>query len=177
MAVAAQSRTKISGMHPAELAESDLLEQCEIRFLRRSGPGGQHRNKVETAVQLVHRPSDVAAEANERRSQAANRAAALARLRLNLALRVRGPERSEPSQRWAARVKANRIVVSEEHFDYAVLISELFDCLYSHSFELAEAAAHFNMPSAQLVKLMRKSTQVFQELNRCRQQHGLHPLR
>ena len=38
--------------HPADLAPEQLIEQCDIRFLRRSGPGGQHSNKVSTAVQL-----------------------------------------------------------------------------------------------------------------------------
>ena len=36
-------------MHPAELPIPELLRQCEVVHTRRSGPGGQHRNKVETA--------------------------------------------------------------------------------------------------------------------------------
>ena len=55
-------------MHPARLPIDELLADCEERRLRRGGPGGQHRNKVETAVELTHRPTSVAAEANERRS-------------------------------------------------------------------------------------------------------------
>ena len=37
-------------IHPAALPFDALLKECEVRRLRRSGPGGQHRNKVETAV-------------------------------------------------------------------------------------------------------------------------------
>ncbi|MFN5707736.1 MAG: peptide chain release factor family protein, partial [Planctomycetota bacterium] len=59
--------------HPASLPEEKLLADCDVVRTRRGGPGGQHRNKVETAVVITHRPSGVSAEANERRSQAENR--------------------------------------------------------------------------------------------------------
>ena len=89
-------------VHPAALPPEKILAQCEARRLRRSGPGGQHRNKVETAVALLHKPSGVKAEASERRSQAENRAVALFRLRVNLALEVRRPVETgiAPSSLW-----------------------------------------------------------------------------
>ena len=52
--------------HPARLTADRLLGECSQKFMRRSGPGGQNRNKVETAVILTHRPTGVSAEANER---------------------------------------------------------------------------------------------------------------
>ena len=39
------------------------------RYAASSGPGGQHRNKVETAVVITHTPSGIQGEASERRSQ------------------------------------------------------------------------------------------------------------
>ena len=33
------------------------LREVAVRASRSSGPGGQHRNKVETGVRLTHRPS------------------------------------------------------------------------------------------------------------------------
>ena len=86
-------------LHPAALPPDELLAQCDVQFVRRSGPGGQHRNKVSTGVVLVHRPTGIKAEANERRSQAENRTAACLRLRVNLALEVRtkrGGGRAQP---------------------------------------------------------------------------------
>src|SRR4051794_32538002 len=93
-------------VHPAALDPAALAAACEMRFTRRSGPGGQNRNKVETAVVLTHRPTGLVAEASERRTQGENLKAARFRLRLNLALGVRGPVApgSPPSPLWSARV-------------------------------------------------------------------------
>ena len=61
-------------IHPAALDPERLLAECDVRFTRRSGPGGQNRNKVETAVILTHRPTGITAEASDRhRDAAANR--------------------------------------------------------------------------------------------------------
>jgi len=56
---------------PADLEES---------FARSSGPGGQHVNKVATAVTLRHRPSGTSVTVQDSRSQARNRVLALERL-------------------------------------------------------------------------------------------------
>ena len=49
--------------------ETDLEET----FARSSGPGGQHVNKVATAVTLHHRPSGISVTVQDSRSQAVNR--------------------------------------------------------------------------------------------------------
>ena len=56
------------------------LDDIEVSFARSSGPGGQHVNKVETLVRLVHRPSGITVVASEHRSREMNRRAAWARL-------------------------------------------------------------------------------------------------
>ena len=48
-------------------------EDLEERFVRSSGPGGQHVNKVATCVYLKHVPSGVAVKVSRERSQALNR--------------------------------------------------------------------------------------------------------
>ena len=72
--------------HPAALSSEQLHARCHETRTRRSGPGGQHRNKVETAIVLLDPETGISAEAAERRSQAENRRVAIFRLRLNLAL-------------------------------------------------------------------------------------------
>jgi protein subunit release factor B len=56
--------------------ETDLRIVCT----RASGPGGQHVNKVESAVEITHLPSGIAAVASDSRSQHTTRALALLRL-------------------------------------------------------------------------------------------------
>jgi protein subunit release factor B len=61
--------------------DRDSLERdCELEFFIAGGPGGQHRNKVETGVRLTHRPSGIVVTATERRSQYANREMAYERM-------------------------------------------------------------------------------------------------
>ncbi len=57
-----------------------LERDCDVEFFIASGPGGQHRNKVETGVRLLHRPSGIVVTATERRSQHANREMAFQRM-------------------------------------------------------------------------------------------------
>jgi ribosome-associated protein len=59
---------------------ASLERDSDVEFFIASGPGGQHRNKVETGVRLVHRPSGITVTATERRSQYANRERAFERL-------------------------------------------------------------------------------------------------
>ncbi|MEO7020381.1 MAG: peptide chain release factor-like protein [Ktedonobacteraceae bacterium] len=57
-----------------------MERDCAVEFFIAGGPGGQHRNKVETGVRLVHQPSGVMVTATERRSQYANREMAFERM-------------------------------------------------------------------------------------------------
>ena len=56
----------------------------DIVTCRGSGPGGQHRNKTESAVQVTHRPTGVQVRCESERSQDQNKKTALAMLRARL---------------------------------------------------------------------------------------------
>jgi ribosome-associated protein len=75
-----------------------LLSECDEEFFIASGPGGQHRNKTESGVRLLHRPTGVVVTATERRSQSQNRGAALERMRERLATLGHEPKKRRPTK-------------------------------------------------------------------------------
>ena len=78
----------------ARLAQLRLsLADFEEKFTRSSGPGGQHVNKVSTAVTLRHAPTGVAVTVQDTRSQSMNRQLAWERL-LDAIERARREERA-----------------------------------------------------------------------------------
>lgn len=163
--------------HPAALDPDELLGDCDFRTTRRSGPGGQHRNKVETAVILTHRPTGISAEASERRSQGANRAVALQRLRTRLAIELRASAADEPSPLWQQRTTAGRLAVNPDHADFPALLAEALDVLATHDYEVAEAAARLEVSRTQLVNLLRLAPDALALLNAERQTRGAGPLK
>jgi len=165
-------------MHPAALLEEKLLKSCDIRRQRRSGPGGQHRNKVETAIFIEHRPTGVTAEASERRSQEANRRQAIFRLRLNLAVEVRGEvDADAPSELWAHRCRGGKIAVNPQHDDFPALLAEALDHIHAREGDVKAAAEALGCSTSQLVKLLGKEPPALASVNRLRAAHGLHALK
>jgi protein subunit release factor B len=64
-----------------------LKNEVEITAFRSSGPGGQHKNKTESAIRIKHLPTGIIVVATESRSQIKNRELAWQRLLEKLAKR------------------------------------------------------------------------------------------
>ena len=69
----------VSAFLPPEIPHWSVAE-VKIEKMHASGPGGQHVNKTETAVRIIHIPTGLKAVAREERSQYLNRKLAMGRL-------------------------------------------------------------------------------------------------
>lgn len=175
MEVATEDTLPVFPIHPATLPVEVLLRDCDTRHERRRGPGGQHRNKTESAVVIRHRLTGIEGQAAERRSQFDNHRNAVKRLRLNLALAVRTESLAEaaPTDLWRSRCREGRIGINEDHDDFPTMIAEAMDVLRSRNCHLPGAAEQLLCTPSQLAKLLKKEPRAFLWLNEERRKHGL----
>lgn len=69
-------------------AEIDIpADDLKIEFSKSSGPGGQNVNKRETAVRIVHIPTNISVHVSNERSQEANRDRAMEMIKAKLYVR------------------------------------------------------------------------------------------
>jgi len=66
--------------HVADKIDGLSKKDFKVTTFRSSGPGGQHRNKTDTAVRITHSETGVAAEATDSKSQATNKKVAFRKL-------------------------------------------------------------------------------------------------
>lgn len=180
-------------MHPACLSDDELLKRCEVNRGRAGGPGGQHRNKVETHITITHTPTGLIGQAGERRSQHENKSVALRRLRLALATEHREPlPRGEiVSVLWRSRVtpgagapgapgvrgELGRIACNPDHHDYPALLAEAMDAVFDAGLEPKAAALRLGVSATQLVRLIGDHPPALVRLNAARAGAGLRALR
>ncbi|MDF1809152.1 MAG: peptide chain release factor-like protein [Phycisphaerales bacterium] len=166
-------------IHPAALSKDELLKECTITRGRASGPGGQHRNKVETHITVIHDPSGIEAQAGERRLAKENQSVAIRRLRLKLAMgvRVEVPPGDIRSELWRRRCVKNRIVCNPKHEDYPSMLAEVFDLIDDSGFDIKPAAIRLECSSTQLLRFVADHPPAFEQLNQSREDRGLRRLK
>lgn len=169
------------------LSDEELAAQCRVERFRVSGPGGQHRNKTDSAVRLTHEPSGVVGFASERRSQHQNRLMALARLRRNIAIEVRTDIDLDlyhlplTLQRILPRTVQTELPgkdrVGPKHREFWTGAGPLLDLFNAVRGSTSDCASQIGCSSNQLTKLFASEPHVWAAANAIREQHGLSLLR
>jgi hypothetical protein len=162
----------------AQPSDAVLLAECEVDTLRASGPGGQKRNKTESAVRLRHRPTGLIVIASESRSQAENRARALRRLRQAMALRIR--HEVDDSTLDAVRAcldKAGRLHAGRREPRYIQAAGALLDMLAAYEGSVGDVARHLGLTTGNVSSFLTGDEDLMTEANRIRAAFALKPLR
>ena len=150
------------------LSPEALLAVCQMTCFRSTGPGGQHKNKTDSAVRLTLKEMpEITASADDSRSQHQNKTAALKRLRLEIAYALR-----LEACIWTGDVKMN-----SSNPQYPYLIASLLDALETADYQLASAAELFGQSTGQINKILRRDDTLRQYVNTQRQKRNMKALR
>jgi len=160
-----------------DFSDEQLLAECEVHRHRAGGPGGQHRNKVATAIRLRHRPSGLVVTATEARSQRENTLRALKRLRAAIALHVRLP--LPPVIRWppTVQVSEGRLRVNEKNPGIHHVVALVLDALAACEGRPADAAQCLGLTSSSLKRFLSTDRKVWREACRLCEAAGRQPPR
>ena len=152
------------------LSDDELLKLCRMDLCRGTGPGGQKRNKTSSAVRVTHLASGIAAMDDATRSQHINRAHALAKLRVELAVNL------PPDEGFSQPTMPLEPVPRTGRPEYPLWLGELFSTLQTNGFQPAAAAAAYGCSTAHLIRVIGKDETAWQHYSQARQRQGLPPL-
>ena len=182
-----------------ELSDEALVAQCRWDAFRAAGPGGQHRDKTNTAVRITHLPTGLSATAGEARSQRENRIHALKRLRLKLALELRVsidratfqppqwfvearqlPKQLRLEQRGlplgAAPPRSPTLVMTPRHQHYFQGIALVMDVIAEMRGDIPKSAAMLGISTSSLFRFIEYEGQMLAAVNRIRSAAAIPPL-
>ena len=140
------------------LEEQEFLKHCLCDFYKARGPGGQKKNKTESAVRLTLKESPIAATASEDRKQSINRSKAVRRLKLQVAFEIR-----LTAVPWKGQLDMNPSNKLYPHF-----CAVLFDHFHDNDWQMSTVANIYGISTNKLVKIISKSDTLWQEVNRQR---------
>ena len=158
------------------LHDAALLKDCHQERYRASGPGGQRRNKVETAIRLHHRPSGLVAQAEESRSPEENRRRAIRRLREGMALELRSPfdlEAPPAVPELAEHVgPEGALSINPRNRAYPIVVATVLDALEAAEGSYAKAARALSLSTSQVLRFSRSDAQVWRAVQEARRRRA-----
>lgn len=99
---------EVKDWYPAKSAVQMNLKDVQFKTMRSSGAGGQHVNKVSSAVRATHLPTGLMVQVMDTRSQLQNREIAVLRLEEQLMALERLQKAAAENQRWKDQVTIER---------------------------------------------------------------------
>ena len=142
------------------LNDDALLSACRQECYRASGPGGQHRNKTDSAVRLSILGGSLMASCEAHRSQHRNRTEALRRLRIIIALELRDPITTGQSTQWQGSWKLGR-----KDRRYAGFLSHLLDVMAHHQWAVGHSAEALGISTGKLVRVLSRDPAAWNTVN------------
>lgn len=162
------------------LSDEELLRQCEVQRFRGSGPGGQKRNKTETAVRIRHLSTGLCGQSDDSRSQHLNKRRALRRLRRQFALRLRGPVRLSayrPADELMRLFAPPGQRIGPKHALYLSGVAALLDLFVALDCSVRDTARRIGLSTGALSRFLLADGQLIQTINLLRRERGLRALR
>jgi hypothetical protein len=151
------------------MSDAELLRHCRMDVMRGSGPGGQKRNRTESAVRLTVQGSGVQVVCDKTRSQTKNRELALRELRLLLALECRFPTR-DTERGWTEAPPL-------KHPEFAVWVARVLDVFAGHDWQVGETARALKISTNHFSRVVLRDDRVLRSVNRERERLDLRALK
>lgn len=149
------------------------MRDCEIERFQASGPGGQKRNRVYSAIRLRHRPTGLGAQSSEYREADRNRRDALHKLRLEMAFAAFPSAMDGAGETPLPRL---RYPCNPGHADFPLLVFTALSLFEACRGEAGEAARRAGLSTSAFTKFLRLHKKMWSIAGRIRAASGLPPL-